>query len=142
MTTSECLKFLYNLCMHLPKTEDISSINPAADYISPTLSERSHSTSSSQDDGVTSVSVPVSPSSPLSKSIQSSRNVLAKLQQHFRRSPNGGRDRSNNVSSFDSHVSSLHRHDSPSKLEGLSEEERKRLSLEYVQRKVALRFEW
>ncbi|KAI8058165.1 guanine nucleotide exchange factor synembryn-domain-containing protein [Syncephalis plumigaleata] len=168
MTTSECLKLLYNLCMHLPKTEDTLSNNTTTDYISPTLSERSHSGSSSQDGSngnvqtvarsddilppssssatttaTSNIAASVSPSSPLSKSIQSSRNALVKLQQRFRRSPigGGGRKRSSSAASSDSRASSFHRRDSPNRSEDISEEERKRLSLEFVQRKVALRFE-
>ncbi|KAI9599452.1 guanine nucleotide exchange factor synembryn-domain-containing protein [Syncephalis fuscata] len=143
MTTSECLKLLYNLCMHLPKTEETPHITSG--LISPALSDRSHSASSSQEGGAASqpedtysISSNTSPSSPLSKSIQNSRNAIAKLQQRFRRSPI--RKRSNSVASSDSRVSSSRR-DSPNLSEDISEEERKRLALEYVQRKVALKFE-
>ncbi|RKP24995.1 guanine nucleotide exchange factor synembryn-domain-containing protein, partial [Syncephalis pseudoplumigaleata] len=145
MTTSECLKLLYNLCMHLPKTE--ASPDLATDQIPLTLSERSRSASSLQEAGgaagpsedAAGVSAPTSPASPLSKSIQSSRNALTSLQQRLRRLPIG-RKRSNSVTSCDSRASSG-RTGSPSRSDDIGEEERKRLIAECVQRKVALKFE-
>ncbi|RKP08085.1 guanine nucleotide exchange factor synembryn-domain-containing protein [Thamnocephalis sphaerospora] len=128
MATSECLKLLYNLLIHLPKTiNTLGAVTPKSSGSRPGTPGRSASSSSQDSDEASEMRrLQQPPSSSSSSSSKSKSSTLAKLHRRFLW-PASLRNSSRRSSTDGSQTE--------------DEEERKRKDQERIQRRVAIRFE-